>query len=154
MTAIEATVKFQGMKTVPAPFLLLFLACAGSVGDHAIAQPAARPAPLDRIETGLWELRAVAKTQDAPLRICVADRRQLLQPIHPAPICRQFVAAANGDQVSASYDCAARGQGHTILRIETPRLVQIDSQGVSDGQPFGVRLEGRYAGRCPAGGNP
>jgi hypothetical protein len=133
------------------------LALAVALASGASAQPGAAPsapappAALARIEAGLWELKTVGSPQAPPLRLCVPDRRQLLQPMQGAPICRQFVAEAGADHVTVTYDCAARGQGRTALRVETPRLVQIDSQGISEGQPFAMRLEGRHAGQCGSG---
>jgi hypothetical protein len=47
-----------------------------------------------------------------------------------------------------TYDCAQAGQGRTALRVETARLVQIDSQGVSGGTPFAMTLEARRVGAC------
>jgi len=40
------------------------------------------------------------------------------------------------------------GRGRTILRVETPRLVQIDSQGLHYGAPFALRAQARKTGPC------
>lgn len=118
------------------------------VGMPAPAQAPA-PAALAALETGLWEFREIGRSTP-PLRRCVSDLRQLLQPMLPTPICKQFTAENGGQQTAVTYDCAARGQGRTALRVETPRLVRIDSQGVADGHPFAVRYEARRLGACSA----
>ena len=113
--------------------------------------PAQAPAPtaLAPLETGLWEFKEVGGTSPST-RLCVTDVRQLLQPLQPTPVCKQFTSENAGDHAAVAYDCAARGQGRTALRVETARLVQIDSQGISGGRPFAVRYEARRIGACVA----
>lgn len=113
--------------------------------------PAQAPAPsaLASLEPGLWELKEIGK-DSPPTRICITDLRQLLQPRMPAPLCKQFIAENRSDRTAVAYDCAAGGQGRTTLRVETPRLVQLDSQGVANGQPFSMRIEARRVGACTA----
>jgi hypothetical protein len=127
---------------------------AQSAAQSPPAQSPVTSAVLDRIEPGLWELRSVDDRPPSPTRLCAADRRHLLQPLHRGPLCRQLVTASGPDQVTVAYACAARGQGRTALRIETPRLVQIDSQGIAGGRPFAARFEGRRIGDCPAHAHP
>lgn len=117
-------------------------------GAEAPAQAPA-PAALSPLETGLWEFKEVGGTSPST-RLCVRDLRQLLQPYQPTPVCKQFTSENAGDHAAVSYDCAARGQGRTSLRVETARLVQIDSQGISGGRPFAVRYEARRVGACVA----
>jgi hypothetical protein len=38
--------------------------------------------------------------------------------------------------------------GHSTIRVETPRLVRIESQGVDGGMPFEFRAEARRIGPC------
>jgi hypothetical protein len=148
------------MKRVVGPVLWGAMVAAVLSGPGASAQPpspstssgASLPAPLEQIQSGQWELRSIDAAQDAPTRLCLGEVRQLLQPHHPGALCRQFVSESGPDKVTVTYDCGARGQGRTALRVETPRLVQIDSQGVSDGRPFALRLEGRHVGACSASG--
>lgn len=106
------------------------------------------PKAIARLEPGLWELKSAEDSPADVRRLCVSDLRMLLQPLHEAPLCRHFLADDAADHVTITYDCAARGQGHTSLRVETPRLVQIDSQGVANGAPFARRLEGRRVASC------
>lgn len=102
---------------------------------------------LTALERGEWELveRGAAGTAR---RICLGDPAQLLQPRHPGRQCKRFVLENSARRVAVTYDCAHAGQGRTALRVETGRLVQIDSQGVSDGSPFAMAIEGRRVGAC------
>jgi len=118
------------------------------IGAEAPAQAPA-PTALAPLETGLWEFKEIGRPSQ-PTRLCVTDVRQLLQPLQPTPVCKQFTAENADDHAAVSYDCAARGQGRTSLRVETARLVQIDSQGISAGRPFAVRYEARRLGACIA----
>lgn len=137
---------------------LVLLGTGGQVPAQPPAQPsgqapgqplAGSPAPtvLAPLEPGLWELKHVGASAP-PARLCLTDLRQLFQPLHPAPLCRQFISENASDHAAVAYDCASRGQGRTTLRAETPRLVQIDSQGIAGGTPFSVRMEARRVGAC------
>lgn len=116
-----------------------------------VEAPAQAPAPaaLAPLEPGLWEFRDIDRAGQ-PVRLCVTDLRELFQPLQPTPLCKHFVAEDEDDHAAVAYDCAARGQGRTSLRVETARLVQIDSQGIAGGRPFAVRYEARRLGACVA----
>jgi hypothetical protein len=116
-----------------------------------VGAPAQAPAPtaLAPLETGLWEFRDLDRPGQTT-RICITDLRELLQPQQPTPLCRHFIGENERDHVAVAYDCAAGGQGRTSLRVETARLVQIDSQGISGGRPFALRYEARFIGACVA----
>lgn len=126
----------------------LLIGAALLCGAASAQAPNVPPQALFKLEKGQWELRAIGGN-GAPLRLCLGDRRQLFQPLHPAPMCRQFVATDDATHATVSYDCAQRGQGRTDLRVETSRLIQLDSQGVTNGRPFATRFEGRHVGACP-----
>lgn len=101
---------------------------------------------LDRLESGLWELRG---TGGAGLgSICLGDRYILTQPKHRAAACARDVVASDPRSVTVRYSCPGIGFGRTMIRFETPRLIQIDSQGVDRGAPFAVRAEARRTGGC------
>jgi hypothetical protein len=124
-------------------FGALVLACTGG---EAPAQ-AAEPQALVALAPGLWEFKEVGRT-GAPTRRCLTSLRELFQPVHPTLACRHFISADEADHATVAYDCAALGQGRTSLRVETRRLVQLDSQGISEGRPFAVRLEARRLSAC------
>lgn len=122
---------------------------AGALGadvSHALS-PAGSPAALAGLEPGLWDLRS-RDPGEPPLRICVRDPQSLLQLRHQGQACRRFLVEDSADRASVSYSCPGTGHGLTVVRVETPRLVQIDSQGVADGAPFALDLEGRRIGAC------
>lgn len=106
-------------------------------------------AALRGLEPGQWELRERGDDPHGePRRICVGDPVQLLQPRHSRAACRRFVIDDSARHAVVTYECDGSGSGRTDLRVETPRLVQIDSQGVSSGAPFAVTIEGRRTGDC------
>jgi hypothetical protein len=102
---------------------------------------------LSGLERGEWELKERGSAA-LPRRLCIGDASQLLQPLHPGRQCKRFVLENSAQNVAVTYDCAHAGQGRTAVRVETARLVQIDSQGVSDGTPFAMMLEARRVGAC------
>lgn len=51
--------------------------------------------------------------------------------------------------MTVTYSCSAQGWGRTELRIETPGLYQLDTQGISGNEPFALRAEARRTGDCP-----
>jgi hypothetical protein len=104
---------------------------------------------LQVLEPGEWELRTRGANAEA-IRLCAADIRQLLQPRHPGQSCTRFVVEDAARRTVITYDCAGSGQGRTSVRVETARLVQIDSQGISNGLPFALLAEGRRVGTCKA----
>jgi hypothetical protein len=62
--------------------------------------------------------------------------------------CSHFVVRSTPTSVTISYSCKGAGQGLTTIRKESPRLIQIQSQGIHDGSPFSFSVEGRRAAGC------
>jgi hypothetical protein len=125
------------------------LALIGAVGFAAPAIPQDRGAPLpvlDRLESGLWELRA--PNDGVIASICLGDPALLTQPRHGATACRRRVIGSDARTVTVHYSCAGTGSGQTEVRVETPRLAQIDSQGLDRGIPFALRAQARRIGAC------
>ena len=122
-----------------------FLALVAGPGQ---AQPAAPSQPmLTRLEAGQWELRAGAGPRISA--ICLGNPILLTQPRHAASAsCTRDVVAADSDSMTVNYSCPGAGRGRTTIRVETPRLVQIDSQGLDHGMPFALRAEARRVGPC------
>jgi hypothetical protein len=103
---------------------------------------------LSRLEPGLWQLRDLddASARHAP--VCVADPGILMQLQHRHSPCSRLVISSDNSGATVHYTCPAHGFGRTSLRVETPRLVQIDTQGISGNAPFAYRLEARRTGPC------
>jgi hypothetical protein len=112
------------------------------------AEPAQSPAlmALNALETGQWALKAANPGESR--QMCVTDPRLLLQVRHGRAQCSRFVISNDARTATVHYTCPGQGHGRTTVRVETPRLVQIDSQGIADNEPFAIRMEGRRIGGC------
>lgn len=120
----------------------------GLAGLLAVAAPVfAFPAleALSKLERGRWLLRDDA---GEPRSICLANPRALVQLEHAGVSCAQEVIANEAGGATVQYSCPGRGFGHTSIRVETPRLARIDTQGLVDGRPFSYRTEARRVGNC------
>jgi hypothetical protein len=126
---------------------MLFGIAAMAPAGPAPAAPRAGLMALGGLERGQWELREKG-SHVPPRRICIGDPAQLLQVQHPGASCRRFVVMDAANHAIVTYQCTDTGAGRTDLRVETPRLVQIDAQGVADSAPFSIALEGRKTGEC------
>lgn len=124
------------------------LLIAAIVASPVFAQPASAPTliALGQIETGQWQLRARDASIDRS--VCVSDPRALLQVRHGSAVCSRFIIANDARATTIHYTCPGAGHGQTTLRVETPRLIQIESQGIAEREPFSIRLEGRRVGNC------
>lgn len=117
----------------------------------APADPARDMQALAGLEKGLWEVRerSTAPQDQRPARkLCVRDMTRLLQINHDGIACKHFIVTDVAEKASITYQCNGKGAGRTDLRVETPRLVQIETQGISNGMPFSESLEARHIGRC------
>ena len=112
------------------------------------AWPAAtqQPGPLAQVERGQWEVRTTSGAAIGTL--CLGDPLLLAQPLRTPQPCTSEVQSADGHVVTAGFVCPGMGRGRTVLRVETPRLVQIDSQGLANGTPFALRAQARRIGAC------
>jgi hypothetical protein len=119
------------------------------VAAHAYGQ-GETPELLTQLERGRWLLRAVGGGAGAPVnQMCVADPRMLAQIEHRSNAqCSHFVVRSSATSVTISYSCKGTGQGLTTIRKETDKLIQIQSQGISNGSPFSFSVEGRHGGAC------
>lgn len=111
--------------------------------SHAAGQLLA----LSSIETGLWNLRSTSG-RDVGRSMCVTDPAVFLQLGHPGRACSRFPIINRPENASVHYACADAGQGQTNLRVETPRLVQIETQGFLYQDPFSYSFEARRIGDC------
>lgn len=134
----------------------MFALWALSLGAIAHAGPPSRsdsaaeagPVALAGVEAGAWELRVRNAAGAAPRRLCVADPRVLLQLRHADRPCRRFIIDDASRHAAVAYHCPDGSNGRTDIRVETARLVQIDTQGVEDGMPFALTIEARRIGAC------
>ena len=112
------------------------------------AWPAAAqaPGPLAQVERGSWQL--VGPSGNPIATVCLGDPLLLAQPQHGPQPCTRDILASDAHSVTVNYTCPGMGRGRTLLRVETPRLVQIDSQGLHNGAPFALRAQARKTGPC------
>lgn len=101
---------------------------------------------LDRLD-GQWELR-VREPGGEVQRLCLQDGRRLIQLRHPGTVCDRLIVNDAHSDVTVQYTCPGRGYGRTHIRMETEKLVQIDTQGIAEGLPFSYTMEGRRVGEC------
>lgn len=132
--------------------ILSGLALSIATGRAADAAPAEAglPTALASLQPGLWSLRS-RDGSAAPKTICLGDMRLLLQVQHENAVCNRMVISNNPVETVVNYTCAGRGNGRTTVRVETPRVVQIESQGIDGKELFDWTLEGRRTGECAAG---
>jgi hypothetical protein len=104
---------------------------------------------LVQLQPGKWLLTS-QDSSFAPRTVCIGDAKVLLQIQHPVTTCSRFVVANDPRRAVVSYSCPGTGNGLTTVRVETPRLAQIDTQGVLSGSPFDLTIEARRTGECPA----
>jgi hypothetical protein len=104
---------------------------------------------LAKLEPGLWKLRALGNGNSELPPICVANPNVLMQVRHRNQSCSQLVVANDARSATVQYTCEAGGFGRTSLLVETPRLAQIDTQGIAGNVPFALRAEARRVGSCP-----
>lgn len=100
---------------------------------------------LSVIERGQWQLRAA---DGATRSLCISNPAVLLQIRHGNAQCEHFVMESSARSGVIRYTCPAHGHGRTSIRVETPRLLNIDTQGVADGSPFSDQFEARKLGGC------
>jgi hypothetical protein len=117
-----------------------------AAGQQLAARRASAAGLLSRLEGGQWELRV----HDAPVieRICLQDGQGLIQLRHPRDRCERIVVNDEPDETTVQYTCPGRGFGHTYIRRESERSVQIETQGIAQGLPFHFVAGARRVGDC------
>ena len=119
----------------------------GVVLAATTAADAPRLAVLDSVQAGRWTLSS--RDRDFSARaLCVSDPRVLLELRQPSAGCSRFVIANDANSATIHYTCPGAGHGRTTLRLETPRLAQIETQGLTGGSPFDYQIEARRTGAC------
>lgn len=122
---------------------------AGAIGIGAVPALGEKPVlvMLDRLDRGAWELRET-RSKSSGQRICLESGRELIQLRHAQMNCRQIIVSDQPNEITVQYTCPGRGYGRTHIRRETDSLIQLDSQGIANGQPFAFTVEGRRVGTC------
>ena len=132
------------------PRVLCALGATALIGAAAIAQGTGALPALAKLEPGLWQVRELgAASAAAPQRICISDTAMLMQLQHRNASCSRRVISSEATSATVHYTCPANGFGTTSVRVETPRLAKIDTQGIMDKVPFAFRAEIRRVGPCP-----
>ncbi|HWK36715.1 hypothetical protein [Sphingomonas sp.] len=128
------------------------MAAAGLTGwaVAALASPAQAPgfAALKSLEKGRWQLREAGADGRS---VCLGDPATLFQQRHRGVQCSRLTLENTPTTATVSYSCPGTGHGRTMITVETPRLIRIESQGMEGGAPFSLELEGRHVGACVAG---
>jgi hypothetical protein len=127
----------------------LILAGAAFLALPATVALSSGIAALGTLEKGRWQVREMdgAVPQAA---ICLGDPAQLLQFAHRGGggACRSEILESAGNSATVQYRCPRRGFGHSHIRVETPRSVRVETQGLRNGRPFSYRLEAQRVGAC------
>lgn len=104
---------------------------------------------LAQLQPGKWTLSS-DDTTFTTRSVCIGDPRVLIQLRQPQQTCNRFVVTNDPRRAVVSYSCQGAGNGLTTIRVETPRLAQIETQGVVRGAPFDLAIEARRTGECPS----
>jgi hypothetical protein len=125
-----------------------FAVAAALLGaGHGRAEAPSVLTALQGLQLGQWEIRS-AEDSAANRSVCLTDPRVLLQLRHFGQTCSRFVITNDARISTVHYSCAAAGSGQTTIRVETPRLIQVQSQGLINRAPFSFSAEGRRVGDC------
>jgi hypothetical protein len=127
---------------------LLALAALVAVAAPAASERGGGVGALAKLQNGLWQFRVVGGGATQPAPVCIGDPSVLAQLHHRNTPCSRLVVSQDGERAVVHYTCPSGGYGQTSLRVETPRLVQIDTQGISGNVPFAYRAEARLVGSC------
>jgi hypothetical protein len=126
---------------------LALLALTGPASSQQV-----RVNALASLERGLWQLRDLETDAVRRQPVCLGSPKLLLQLQHLGKPCSHLLVSQDERSATVRYTCPASDYGQTLLKLETPRLAQIQTQGIADGIPFSYRLQARRVGACPARG--
>ena len=123
---------------------LLVLGTSGLLACAALQAPRD---PLSTVQPGQWQLHEIGSRTPGTAR-CVVDPKTLLQIRHQGAVCSRIQLSAGPNRASVRYSCPGAGYGQTIITVESPRLLRIQTQGIAEGQPFQLDYEARRTGLC------
>ncbi|AZI36452.1 hypothetical protein NT2_05_00050 [Caenibius tardaugens NBRC 16725] len=124
---------------------LLAMAAVGAPYAASQAQDNSLEA-LNKMTPGSWEIRY--RPDGSRQRVCIRDGRDLIQLRHPQGGCSRYIVEDTANRATVHYTCRGHGSGRTQIRLETPQIAQIESQGILDGSPFQFSAEARRLGKC------
>ncbi len=124
---------------------VLLASVFGAAGKVVIAQEVGLPM-LASLERGEWTVRYRDGREAG--KVCLKTGYELVQLQHGQAKCNRFVVDDSPVSVTVQYTCRGNGYGRTSLRRETASLVQLESRGISGGQPFEFQAEVRRTGAC------
>lgn len=101
---------------------------------------------LQGLSKGEWTIKY--RNGSADQKICVKTGEELIQLQHDNSTCDRFVVEDGANKVTVQYTCPSDGYGRTNIRRETNSLVQLESHGITSGQPFQFSAEARLTGTC------
>lgn len=127
---------------------LLVLGAIMAAAAPAATQERQRLNAVSALQPGLWELRDLDQPKAPRRAICVADPQSLLQIEHRGSPCSRLVVSADQNEVTVHYTCPADGFGQTSIRVVSPQLARIDTQGIKNKQPFLYRADARRVRSC------
>ena len=80
---------------------------------------------------------------------CLPDAAILTQWEHRRAQCTRVVLSGTQYRADVQYTCTGGGFGNSKVQVLTPRSVRIQTQGISNGLPFGYTIHARRVGNCP-----
>ena len=117
-------------------------------GGTAMSQPDKPMVALGQLEPGLWEMRGLDNVRTKRRPICLGDPAVLIQLEHGQITCSRLVIANKAQMLTVHYVCPFNGFGQTSVRVQSPRLARIETQGIVNNAPFAYRVELRRLGPC------
>lgn len=126
----------------------LFAASAGVFGQSAAA-PTLQA--MRAITPGNWSFHEPG-TRTPARGSCIGDPAVFLRLRLRNAQCSRFVIDNSPATATVHYTCPGSGHVRTTIRVDTPRVLRIDSEGIIDGMPFADKLEARRTGACAGRG--
>jgi hypothetical protein len=116
------------------------------IAAAATAAPVTMPlSAVSLLQPGLWQLRIEGEPDRT---LCLADPHALMQLQHGTTACSRLVIANQKASATVHYSCPGAGWGRTTLRVDTPRVARIETQGIANNAPFAFTAEARRIGAC------
>jgi hypothetical protein len=125
--------------------LLALIALVGG----AAARPQLQPiGAMSIVQPGLWSIHALERGETDVAPFCVADPAQLLQFRHPGATCSRYVIADTSRVATIQYSCPGAGWGRTSVRVISPDMLRLDTQGIAGNAPFAFAAEAHRIAAC------